>query len=159
MRKRFVLVLGVLVGIAGCGAQPQPSAGHRSPYPSNSPAPSPTSPAAIPVSPSTRPSSPSATRRPSLPPVPTVTRPTAPPDNPTDQIKKTRLVVGIVTRGGSGPCFGVQTDDGTEYALYADMRLTLSRGQYVRLATKPSRLRINCGPGQFREITAVQPTG
>lgn len=80
-----------------------------------------------------------------------------PPRNPTDAIKKTDIVVGVVTRGGSGPCFGVRTDDGAEYALWSSKPLTLTRGHYVRLRTEPSKLRIDCGPGEFRAITAVEP--
>jgi hypothetical protein len=81
----------------------------------------------------------------------------SPPDYPTDNIKKTSIVVGVVTRGGSGPCFGVQTDDGVEYALYSGLHLTLTRGQYVRLRTALSDLRVDCGSGRFRAIVAVEP--
>ena len=80
-----------------------------------------------------------------------------PPRYPTDNIKNTSVVVGVVTRGGSGPCFGVQTDDGGEYALYTDLHLTLNRGQYVRLRTAPSDVRADCGSGRFRAIVAVEP--
>jgi hypothetical protein len=157
MRTRFLLALGVLIAVAGCGAQEQPSVGAGRPYPSNSLSVSPTSPA-----PSPTPSTPlPLSERPSPParsPLPTLTRNSSPPDNPTDQIKKTTLVVGLVTHGGTGPCFGVQTDDGTEYALYSALELTLKRGQHVQLWTRPSSLRIDCGSGQFREITGVKAT-
>ncbi len=80
-----------------------------------------------------------------------------PPRYPTDDIKNTTVVVGVVTRGGLGPCFGVQTDDGVEYALHSGLHLTLTRGQYVRLQTSESTVRVDCGSGRFREISAVEP--
>jgi hypothetical protein len=83
--------------------------------------------------------------------------PTQPPRDPTDNILDTETVVGFVTRGGSGPCFGLQTEDGVDYALYSIRQLTLTRGQYVRVETEPSDVRIDCGSGRFRAITTVEP--
>ena len=89
--------------------------------------------------------------------LPTLARPTAPPRGPTDSIKKTNLVVGTVTRGGSGPCYGLTTDDGTAYALHADGGRQLVKGTRVRVQTKPSKLRIDCGPGKLVEIVTAEP--
>jgi hypothetical protein len=90
-------------------------------------------------------------------PQPAITEKTGPPRDPTDSIKKTNLVVGVVTRGGSGPCFGVRTDDGTDYALYSVNPLTLTHGTYVKVRTRTAKVRIDCGPGKFLEITALEP--
>ena len=140
--------------LAGCGGGPLPSTEPGTPYSSMagstagpSAAPSPTRP--LPGSPL-----PATTRHGSLPPG---TAPTGPPRGPSDQIKKTNLVVGTVTRGGSGPCYGLQTDDGTQYALYSAAGPTLTRGERVKVRTRPSRLRIDCGPGRFAEIAAIEP--
>lgn len=165
MRKWYGLVLGVVVVLAGCTGQPPmpvpPTSLPASADPDASRWPDATI-TSVPMSPG------AVTPRASATPV-TSASPTlpyegrsgplsaSPPRYPTDNIKKTSVVVGVVTRGGSGPCFGVQTDDGVEYALYSGLHLTLTRGQYVRLRTEPSDLRIDCGSGRFRAITAVEP--
>jgi hypothetical protein len=132
MVKRLALC-GVLLLLAGCARDVSPGG-------------------APPVdTPTTAPSSPSVAQ-----PLPTLTRPSGPPDSPTDLIKKTGIVVGLVTRGGSGPCYGVQTDDGTQYALHSSAGHDLPRGKYVRVLTKPSLLRIDCGPGRLVEIVRVE---
>ena len=141
----FVLVTTATV-LAGCGAGPERTADAAAPYPSSV---SQTSTDPVPPRDSPAPTDPAA--------LPTVTRATAPPDGPTDAIKKTDIVVGIVTRGGSGPCYGLQTDDGTQYALYSRNALPLTRGSYAKVRTKPATVRIFCGPGRFLEITALEP--
>ncbi len=80
-----------------------------------------------------------------------------PPQHPTDAIKDTDRVVGTVIRGGSGPCYGLVTDDGVEYALHSDSGTTLTKGVRVDARIKPSRLRIDCGSGQLVEMTSVVP--
>jgi hypothetical protein len=137
----FVLVTTATV-LAGCGAEPVRESVPTGPYPSPV-SPAPTDPVPPPDSPT-----PAA--------LPTLTRATAPPNGPTDNLKKTDLVVGTVTRGGSGPCYGVQTDDGTQYALYSGNGESLVRGTRVKVRTKPTRLRIDCGAGRFLEMTTVE---
>jgi len=90
-------------------------------------------------------------------PVPTVSRSTGTPDNPTDQLKPIGWVVGTVTSGGSGPCYGLTTDDGTQYALYSTAGTALVKGARVRVRIKPALVRIYCGPGKLVEMTATQP--
>jgi len=72
--------------------------------------------------------------------------PSAPPKKPTDGLPSDRIA-GRVTRGGSGPCYGVVTDDGTEYALYGTGAGTLQVGSHVRVTIAPLLLKISCGPG------------
>jgi len=145
LRGLVVLVTAASV-VAGCGAGPEPSAPAGSPYPSvlstrpTRPTPSPFS--RPPPSPTT-------------PHLPTLTEPTGPPRDPTDQIKKTNIIVGTVTRGGSGPCYGLQTDDGVEYALYSSRGETLTRGTRVTVRTRSTSRRIDCGPGRLVEIAAI----
>ena len=82
--------------------------------------------------------------------------PTAPPSDPTDRIKNSDVVVGTVTRGGTGPCYGLVTDDGVQYALYESKDRDLTIGTRIEVQTRPTRLRIDCGPGQLVEVTALQ---
>jgi hypothetical protein len=145
-RCGLFLLLTTATMLAGCGAGPVREAAPASPY--HSPV-SPVSTDPVPPADSPTPTNPAA--------LPTATRATAPPKAPTDALKKTDLVVGVVTRGGSGPCYGLQTDDGTEYALYSRNALTLTRGSYVKAHTKPATVRIFCGPGRFLEITKLEP--
>jgi hypothetical protein len=140
----FVLVTTATV-VTGCGAGPVRTEAPAGPYPSQV---SQTPTNLVPPADSPSPTNPAA--------LPTVTRATAPPDGPTDAIKKTDIVVGTVTRGGSGPCYGVQTDDGTQYALYSAKGESLVRGTRVKVRTKPTRLRIDCGGGTFLEMTALE---
>ena len=90
-------------------------------------------------------------------PVPTISRPTGPPENPTDQLKPIGWVVGTVTSGGSGPCYGFRTDDGTPYALHSTAGISLVKGVRMRILIKPAVVRIYCGPGRLVEMTAAQP--
>ena len=85
------------------------------------------------------------------------TDPVAPPSDPTDDIKATDIVVGTVNRGGTGPCYGLITDDGVQYALYEAKGRALPTGIRIEVATAPSRLRINCGSGQLVEVKALAP--
>jgi len=147
MVKRLALLLLVTAGLAGCAQDSSPS----------------TLPASAPLSlPASATVPPSAAPPGDIPPsswpatVPTGTRPTAPPKNPSDQIKKTDIVVGMVTKGGSGPCYGVATDDGTQYALHSSAGHQLPKGKYVKVRTAPSALRIYCGPGTLLELISVE---
>lgn len=79
------------------------------------------------------------------PPVPT--RPGTPPSTPSDLITGDWLV-GTVTTGGTGPCYGLVTDDGVEHALYGDAGAPLVRHTRIRVKVEPLDVRISCGPGQ-----------
>ena len=140
----FVLITTATT-LTGCGAGPERTAAPAGPYPSQV--------SQIPSDPVPPPDSPTPTNPAALP---TATRATAPPNGPSDAIKKTNLVVGTVTRGGSGPCYGVQTDEGTQYALYSSKGQTMVRGTRVKVRTKPSKLKIDCGAGRFVEMTALE---
>ena len=160
MRQSWAPVALGLLLLTGCADQPTVTARRTTgPTASRWPTAAPTTAGGVPTSPGpvTRGSIPSSRTTTAVSAWPQATRPT-PPRDPTDTIKMTDMVIGIVTRGGSGPCYGVETDDGTEYALYSSRPLRLTRGQYVRLHTESSTLRIDCGSGQFRAITAIEPT-
>lgn len=80
--------------------------------------------------------------------------PAIPPKKPTDE-QATDRIAGRVTRGGSGPCYGVVTDDGKEYALYGSDTGTLQVDSFVRVTIAPLLLRINCGPGTHASIVEL----
>ncbi|GAB2929212.1 hypothetical protein GCM10027280_15890 [Micromonospora polyrhachis] len=108
-----------------------------------------------------QPSSPTATTSaattPTSTPTPTVrpsSAPAIPPKKPTDE-QATDRIAGRVTRGGSGPCYGVVTDDGKEYALYGSDTGTLQVDTFVRVTIAPLLLRINCGPGTHASIVEL----
>ena len=52
-----------------------------------------------------------------------------------------------VTRGGDGPCYGVTTDDGKAYAVYAEDAASLAKGTRIRARLTPGRTPVNCGSG------------
>lgn len=78
---------------------------------------------------------------------PTLPRPGTPPKTPSDLITGDWLV-GTVTRGGTGPCYGLITDDGVEHSLYSDDPVELTRHSRIRVRVAPLHVRIHCGPGQ-----------
>jgi hypothetical protein len=83
--------------------------------------------------------------------------PSRPPREPTDKIKNAGWVVGTVTTGGSGPCYSLVTDDGTQYALHSADGKELVKGTRMRIRTETALVRIACGPGKLVEMTAAEP--
>jgi hypothetical protein len=87
----------------------------------------------------------SRTPPPSLPPPsPPGSGKVSPPTDP----QPTGIVVGRIVRGGSGPCYGVETDDGKLYAVYSTQASDLAVGTTVRVKTAPLLLKIYCGEGE-----------
>jgi hypothetical protein len=98
------------------------------------------------------------TEEPAAPPTPAApSTPSAPPSEPTDNIKPSTTVVGTVNRGGSGPCYGLVTDDGVQYALYEAKGRTLKIGIRITVDAVASRLRIDCGTGTLVEVKTLAP--
>ncbi|MCI0687156.1 MAG: hypothetical protein L0Y54_07975 [Sporichthyaceae bacterium] len=79
-------------------------------------------------------------------------------EDPSDP-QPTDVVAGRIVRGGSGPCYGLETDDGTQHALYSADGLTLEEGAVVRVRIEPLLIRIYCGPGHHVKIVKVAPVG
>ncbi|MCU7724140.1 hypothetical protein ODJ79_10475 [Actinoplanes sp. KI2] len=134
----------LVVLVAGCGG-PQ----HVSPADGVVSAPTASSPADV-TSPS-----PSASRTPES--LPTSRRPSGPPSEPTDNDKTAGWIVGTITAGGTGPCYGLVTDEGVAYALHSTAGIRLDKGTRVRIKGTPAKIRINCGPGRLLEVTAAEP--
>ncbi|MEU7981273.1 hypothetical protein AB0B63_22425 [Micromonospora sp. NPDC049081] len=85
---------------------------------------------------------------------PTLRRPAAPPRHPTDQRRADRLA-GRITRGGDGPCYGLVTDDGREYALHGTGLGTFATGTTVLVTVGPADPAATCGPGIPVGIVAI----
>ncbi|WP_229071825.1 hypothetical protein [Actinoplanes sp. DH11] len=79
------------------------------------------------------------------------------PREPGDGPPATGWVSGMVTRGGTGPCYGLTADDGTKYALYGTDGVELTKGERVRVQVETTQLRIYCGPGDLMAMTASEP--
>ncbi|WP_436524636.1 hypothetical protein [Actinoplanes sp. HUAS TT8] len=92
-------------------------------------------------------------------PLPTLSEPGKPPKEPTDNLPETGWVAGMVTRGGSGPCYGLTADDGTRYALYNADGITLKDKARVKVKLETTLLKIYCGPGNLMAMTAAEPIG
>ncbi|GIF05285.1 hypothetical protein [Actinoplanes siamensis] len=104
--------------------------------------------------------SPSASAPPGSPePLPTVTLTDKPPKEPTDTLPETGWVAGMVTSGGTGPCYGLVADDGKRYALYNTDGISLAQGARVRVKLETTLLKIYCGPGELMAMTAAEPIG
>jgi hypothetical protein len=80
-----------------------------------------------------------------------------PPRGFTDNEKPSDWIVGTVTAGGTGPCYGLVTDEGVPYALHSTTGIRLDKGTRIQVQGTPAKIRINCGPGQLLEITVAEP--
>ncbi|MEU4559226.1 hypothetical protein AB0F72_12635 [Actinoplanes sp. NPDC023936] len=79
------------------------------------------------------------------------------PREPSDKPPATGWVSGIITRGGTGPCYGFTADDGTRYALYSTAGLALNQSERVKVQLETTMVRIYCGPGNLMAMTAAEP--
>jgi hypothetical protein len=127
------------------GEQASPSSSTPSLPPSGGPVGPPS-----PVAPSGRPTDPPM----SSSDLPTMRSPVSPPEEPTDRIRP-NVVAGHLTRGGGGPCYGLVTDDGVEYALYGRDAGNLAKGTRVMVTIAPLQLLIYCGSGQPASIVRL----
>ncbi|MEH0822561.1 MULTISPECIES: hypothetical protein [unclassified Micromonospora] len=105
-----------------------------------------------PVPPADRPTPLSATELPTLPP------PTGLPKKPTDN-RPTNVVAGRINRGGPGPCYGLVTDDGRQYALHGPGMGSFAAGTTVRVTIAPADPAHDCGPGDAARIVKIDPVG
>jgi len=69
------------------------------------------------------------------------------------------VVAGRVVRGGSGPCYGVETDDGTLYAVHSPATGDLAVGTTVLVKTGPPPPGMDCGPGERVSALSVEIVG
>ena len=83
----------------------------------------------------------------------------APPIGFTDLEKRPGWVVGTVTRGGDGPCYGFLTEGGETLALHSPDGLTLRQGATVRIQVMSPSHRTACGEGTPTALRAVEPVG
>jgi hypothetical protein len=146
----LAVVLAAVLAVVGCGVTREAGA-MPSPKVTSVPSPGPSG-----GSPSD-PGQPSAES--TAPPLSTTDLPTMgplkPPKSPTDLVP-TNMIAGRVIRGGSGPCYGVVTEDETEFAVYSTAGLSLRKGAHVRIRFESLKLRIDCGAG--RPIRALEIT-
>jgi hypothetical protein len=148
-RKSWTGVAALLltpVLLAGCE-----TTGGTSTMPGQDPSPRPSaSPSELPVAPES-----GATPPLSSTDLPTMRPPAKPPKTPTDLVPHD-VVAGRVTRGGSGPCYGLITDDDTEYALHSTAGIRLVEGTYVRIRFASLTSSASCGPG--RQVALLEAT-
>jgi hypothetical protein len=68
----------------------------------------------------------------------------------------TDLIGGFVTRGGAGPCYTVETDDGVTHTLYGPGAGTFPTGSRVRARVAPLADQVtDCGPGRVARIVSI----
>jgi hypothetical protein len=94
----------------------------------------------------------------SVTPPPTIGPPSGPPKEPTDVVGS-RWETGVVTVGGTGPCYGMLTDGGVELALYSETGATLTGGDAVRVNVSPAAFTADCGPGMLMRLLAIDTSG
>ena len=92
----------------------------------------------------------------SVPTGPAPSKPAGIPKTPTDIVRSPGWTEGTITRGGSGPCYGLVTFDGVAYAMYSDNGTKLAKGDHIRAELTPAKLRIDCGEGIPVGMGAIQ---
>ena len=92
----------------------------------------------------------------SVPTGPAPTKPAGIPKTPTDIVRSPGWTEGTITRGGSGPCYGLVTFDGVAYAMYSTEGVKLAKGDHIRAELTPAKLRIDCGDGIPVGMGAIQ---
>jgi hypothetical protein len=81
-----------------------------------------------------------------------------PPRTPTDPMPSD-ILVGRVTKGGSGPCYAMETDEGVTYALFWGQGVTLGVGATVRVQYEQMRVLVDCGPGTPVSVVKLEIVG
>jgi hypothetical protein len=66
------------------------------------------------------------------------------------------LLVGRITRGGTGPCYGMETDEGVVYALFGGNGVALAEGDTVMVWFEQLRVLVDCGPGRPVSIVKLE---
>jgi hypothetical protein len=155
MRSHHTFPVGIVVTAGmmlatGCGATPTagPTAPPGSAVPSG---PAATAGTATPTGPATSNGTPTG--------LPTITAPAGPPKEPTDKLPNTGWVSGVITRGGTGPCYGFTAEDGGRYALYNTDGIDLAASSRVKVKLETTLIKIYCGPGKLMAMTAAEPIG
>ncbi len=91
-------------------------------------------------------------------PPPTQPSPAQPPSTPSDP-QPVDVVAGRVVRGGAGPCYGVQTDDGKLYAVHSASAGELAVGTTVLVKIGSAAADIYCGPGEPISASRIDVVG
>ena len=91
----------------------------------------------------------------------TATAPGGPPGRENRPLNDLRpsWVVGTVTRGGSGPCYGVKGEDGVNYAVYSATSHKLTKGQRIRTKLTLGPTPKSCGSGKAVTMGGLQLAG
>lgn len=84
--------------------------------------------------------------------------PTDPPEPPTD-LPTPRVLVGQISQGGNGPCYGLINDDGQEFALYGPDMGTFPTGTRVRATAGPLADSADCGTGRPVRLIKIERVG
>jgi hypothetical protein len=68
-------------------------------------------------------------------------------------------LLGSITRGGPGPCYGFRTDGGREYALSGATIGPLAIGDRIRARIKTTEQPVDCGPGEVGILLEIKRAG
>jgi hypothetical protein len=172
LRRSIVAAVGVLAAVvlSGCSSDDEPEAASPA-APAAAALPGSSATAALPSLPAGVSAAPTgdvgapaapgpavrhATSRPGTTvPAPQGTGAGKPPAGGADPLRST-WVTATVTRGGSGPCYGITTSDGVAWALYADEPLKLMTGTGIRTRVTPGKTPVDCGAGRTGRMGRVQ---
>ena len=155
MIQRITILLagvGLVAAAAGCGGTSDDATKTPSPSASASPSGSVTPTPGTPTPGTSTPPGNSTT------PPPTGPTPTGPPNKPTDTVAP-GWVVGTVMAASSGPCYGLVTDDGKEYALHSSDGFAVRKGERYRVRVARLALKIYCGPGTHASVQEHEKIG
>lgn len=146
--SRVTLLAALLLLLLTACADPEGSGPLAAPSASDTPTPD------APTSRAFRPAQPAATPSPAFtPPLSRTLRPPIgippkpPKPTPPTDLRDSGLIAGHITRGGSGPCYGLVAEDGRAYALHGPGYGNLTEGSFVTLRIVPRPAGVDCGAG------------
>ncbi|MBU2667682.1 hypothetical protein KOI35_29640 [Actinoplanes bogorensis] len=64
-------------------------------------------------------------------------------------------LTATVTKGGSGPCYGVTAEDGVAWSLYSKKSVPLAKGDHVKARITPGKTPVDCGSGKPATLVRV----
>ncbi|GAB2613511.1 hypothetical protein Aab01nite_69740 [Paractinoplanes abujensis] len=64
-------------------------------------------------------------------------------------------ITATVTKGGSGPCYGLTSEDGVAWSVYSKKPVPIAKGDRVQARITPGKTPVDCGSGKPATLDRV----
>lgn len=64
-------------------------------------------------------------------------------------------ITATVTKGGSGPCYGLLSEDGVAWSVYSKKPVPITKGDHVQARITPGKTPVDCGSGRSATLDRV----